>query len=434
MRTLYFSLLITLLVLIQSKGSIGGDAETSGTLATLEASTTTIGQIGETLKSYAELDAAGKANFKAPILFTLFSQFGSTFTPIWGIITLAIGSLNGARHTQIMNKLESIGQDISIIYHKIDSQALDLKHAMESIRHENLLPELISASEKYEKYVSGSYPDHYAGLLADNFKNDDIQTNIIALRNSIGNYVSTSMYNHGNCNKLTDERVWLTALLANSALALGIGCAEFARQNKYNETKTHDICDNLDSYKTILEIEEIMIKKIKECNTITFANLYTKRWIESQIRRTDIDGTSKKISSMLTEKFPQFGHTVVVYPPLEGFEKHATNFGVTVFRHKEMNIAVHILSKNEKRCLALALGSVPVQIPLPKEFEWLNAIDLYNKMKPSKLVQNKGVLVFRARKNSYSISGSPVPGKIWCMLRLNNPDPIRRFPTTFVYV
>jgi len=246
MRTLYFSLLIALLVLIQGKGSIGGDVETSAIFATLEKSTTTIGEIGEALKSYGELDAVGKANFKAPILPTLFSQLGSTFAPIWGIVTLVRGSLEGARHAQIMNKLENIGQDISTIYHKIESQALDLKYAMERIRQDNLLPELIAASEKYEKYVSGSYPDHYAGLLADNYRNDDIQNNIIALRRSIGNYVATSMNNHGNCNKLTDERVWLTALLSNSALALGIGCAEYAKQNKYDEKQTHDICDNLD--------------------------------------------------------------------------------------------------------------------------------------------------------------------------------------------
>ena len=50
-----------------------------------------------------------------------------------------------------MNKLESIGHDLSIIIHKIDSQALDLKHAMERIRQDNLRPDLIAASEKYEK-------------------------------------------------------------------------------------------------------------------------------------------------------------------------------------------------------------------------------------------------------------------------------------------
>ena len=103
-----------------------------------------------------------------------------------------------------MNKLESIGHDVSIIILKIDSQALDLKHAMERIRQDNLLPDLIAASEKYEKYVSGSgvtsvsqshveaffcffttcdsYPDHYAGLLADDYRNDDIQTKVTLLR------------------------------------------------------------------------------------------------------------------------------------------------------------------------------------------------------------------------------------------------------------
>ena len=97
-----------------------------------------------------------------------------------------------------MNKLESIGNDVSLIIHKMDSQALDLKHAMERIRQDNLLPDLIAASEKYEKYVSGSgvtpsafycffitcgsYPDHYAGLLAEDYKNDDIQTKVTLLR------------------------------------------------------------------------------------------------------------------------------------------------------------------------------------------------------------------------------------------------------------
>ena len=81
-----------------------------------------------------------------------------------------------------MNKLESIGNDVSLIIHKMDSQALDLKHAMERIQQDNLLPDLIAASEKYEKYVSGSYPDHYAGLLADDYKNDDIQTKVTLLR------------------------------------------------------------------------------------------------------------------------------------------------------------------------------------------------------------------------------------------------------------
>ena len=85
------------MVLSQSKGSSGGDAETAGTLATIELSTTTIGQIGEVLKSYDQLDAVGKANFNMPILPTLFSQLGNTFAPIWEIVTLARGSLAGAR-------------------------------------------------------------------------------------------------------------------------------------------------------------------------------------------------------------------------------------------------------------------------------------------------------------------------------------------------
>ena len=81
-----------------------------------------------------------------------------------------------------MNKLESIGHDVSIIIHNIESQTSNLIHAMERIQQDNLLPDLIAASEKYEKYVSGSYPDHYAGLLAEDYKNDDIQTKVTVLR------------------------------------------------------------------------------------------------------------------------------------------------------------------------------------------------------------------------------------------------------------
>ena len=101
-----------------------------------------------------------------------------------------------------MNKLESIGHDVSIIIHKIESQTSNLIHAMERIQQDNLLPDLIAASEQYEKYVSGSgvtsashaeafycffipcgsYPDHYAGLLAEDYKNDDIQTKVTVLR------------------------------------------------------------------------------------------------------------------------------------------------------------------------------------------------------------------------------------------------------------
>ena len=44
-----------------------------------------------------------------------------------------------------MNKLESIGHDVSIIIHNIESQTSNLIHAMERIQQDNLLPDLIAA-------------------------------------------------------------------------------------------------------------------------------------------------------------------------------------------------------------------------------------------------------------------------------------------------
>ena len=104
------------------------------------------------------------------------------------------------------------------------------------------------------------------------------------------------------------------------------------------------------SYTEIVEIEKILIEEIKKCNTPTFAYSYTKSWIYSNILGEDMDGTSKRINSMLTEKFPQFGHTVVVYPPLHGFSKHTTNFGLGVFRWNGMNIVVGVFNRRYKRC------------------------------------------------------------------------------------
>ena len=48
-----------------------------------------------------------------------------------------------------------------------------------------------------------------------------------------------------------------------------------------------------------------MIEEINKCTT-TFAKEYTNHWLKANIRWTDINGTSNKISSMLTEKFPQY--------------------------------------------------------------------------------------------------------------------------------
>ena len=81
-----------------------------------------------------------------------------------------------------MKKLESISQDISSVYHKLDRHAWDLKNEMRKIQQENLLPGLIGASEKYEKYVSSSHPGHYASQLADDYWNDKIQTRVTVLR------------------------------------------------------------------------------------------------------------------------------------------------------------------------------------------------------------------------------------------------------------
>ena len=95
MRGPLFSFLIPLLVLIQSKTTIEDVAVE--TVAKAELSTTIFGQFGDAMLSYHQLGAVGKANFKEPLLARLFGSLGSTFAPIWGIVTLASQSLAGHR-------------------------------------------------------------------------------------------------------------------------------------------------------------------------------------------------------------------------------------------------------------------------------------------------------------------------------------------------
>jgi len=348
-----------------------------------------------------------------------------------------------------LKKMDSLSQDISSVYHKLDSQTNELKSLMRTIQHENLLIELITAKENYDNYIQKSDTDHYADLLIKDYENDNIRNKVTALRRSIRGYTSASMKSHAHCNRLTDERVWLAALLSKAAFALGAGCVEYGKQKDWDEPKTHRICDTLNSYKNIVEIEEIMIEEINKCTT-TFAKDYTKQWLQGNIRTTDIDGTSNKISSMLTEKFPQFSHIVVVYPPLHGFSEHTTNFGVTLFRWKEMNIAVSILpyrdryqryhrnscgssNKNLNQFLTYReeeiekdsdLGTYTYTVKRKVQND-KNARDLYDKLKR---YGNTRMLVFKGSKRS--VRG--YPNNIWCEIVYSDIGYTR--DTTIVYV
>jgi hypothetical protein len=295
----------------------------------------------------------------------------------------------------------------------------------------------------FENYGKNPDIDYYAGLLIKDFDNKDIRNSVTALRNSILSYTNTSMEFHGNCNMLTDERVRLATLLANAAFALGAGCVESAKKNRWTEAETHKICDNLPSYKDIIKIEEIMIEEINKCTT-SFAKYYTRKWIKREIKTTDMDGTSKRISSMLFEKFPQFSHTVVVYPPLHGFSKHATNFGVTLFRWKEMNIVVSILDRRKRSCseynrnlntfltyryetrhrynsLTMRYDEIKIKVKAKNDD---SAKDLYGKLSP---YRNTNLLVFKDSK--YSVNG--YPDNIWCKINYSDDNP---GTTTIVYV
>ena len=163
-----------------------------------------------------------------------------------------------------------------------------------------------------------------------------------------------------------------------------------------------------------------MIKEISKCTT-TFAKSYTKKWIQSNLRTNDMDGTSKEISAMLTEKFPQFSHTVVVYPPVSGFSKHTTNFGITMFRWKEMNIVVSILYRKEKRCGSpdKNLGQFLTYSTeaktasnggTPKPRKTKNDDNAYNLYTQLERYGNTRLLVFKGRQ--YSVQG--YPNNIWC--------------------
>ena len=178
-----------------------------------------------------------------------------------------------------------------------------------------------------------------------------------------------------------------------------------------------------------------MIEEINKCTT-TFAKEYTNHWLKANIRWTDINGTSNKISSMLTEKFPQFSHTVVVYPPLHGFSKHTTNFGVTLFRWKEMNIVVSILYGREKSCNSsnknlnsfltyrITNRDTFKGSTLRKDQNDENARDLFDKLKR---YGNTRMLVFKG--NTRSVRGHP--NKIWCEIVYSDEH---SKDTTIVYV
>ena len=184
-----------------------------------------------------------------------------------------------------------------------------------------------------------------------------------------------------------------------------------------------------------------MIEEINKCTT-SFAKAYTKEWLQEHIRTKDIDGTSKKISSMLTEKFPQFSHTVVVYPPLHGFSEHTTDFGVTLFRWKEMNIVVSILYRREKSCGSHAKNlnrflTYTIEEKSREDdygvFRWRaavkdqndgNAENLYTKLTR---YGNDRLLVFKG--SQYSVNG--YPNKIWCEILYSD---VYSRDTTIVYV
>ena len=182
-----------------------------------------------------------------------------------------------------------------------------------------------------------------------------------------------------------------------------------------------------------------MIKEISKCTT-TFAKSYTKKWIQSHIRTKDIDGTSKEISAMLTEKFPQFSHTVVVYPPLSGFSKHTTNFGIAMFRWREkMNIVVSILYRKEKRCGSpdKNLGQFLTYSTeaktasnggTPKPRKTKNDDNAYNLYTQLERYGNTRLLVFKGRQ--FSVQG--YPNNIWCTIIYDHSiDP---YSTTIVYI
>ena len=164
-----------------------------------------------------------------------------------------------------------------------------------------------------------------------------------------------------------------------------------------------------------------MIKEVSKCTT-TFAKSYTKKWIQSNLRTNDMDGTSKEISAMLTEKFPQFSHTVVVYPPVSGFSKHTTNFGITMFRWKEMNIVVSILYRKENRCespdriLSQFLTYKTISPSARNGLKWEKErtkkySSAHNMYKALESYGNTRLHVFKGYPG-YSVKG--YPNNIWC--------------------
>ena len=96
MRILYCSLLISLLILIQCQGS-SGENGTVTTINKLNSVTKIMGEVGAVLNSYEKLDDVAKYNFKSRILPKLLTSVGTHFAPIWGLATLAFGSVEGER-------------------------------------------------------------------------------------------------------------------------------------------------------------------------------------------------------------------------------------------------------------------------------------------------------------------------------------------------
>jgi len=270
------------------------------------------------------------------------------------LVTLTYGSLEGARHKEIMMKLNSISQEIFTVTKQLEHQTYELKHEMRRIQRENSLAPLIRAASMYEKFSKAEWhKDFYAEKLYDLYKSQDIENSVILLEMNIRDYVKTSMENHGNCPKLLDEETWLVALLIQVKGALGIGCARYAHKvkgyGKEDGEKINELCKNLQSILRIQNIENNFDDQISTCDE-NFAENYSEQWISRNIGKEGQDETRDKIANMLDSKFSQFHYMLIVYSPVTGYSRHTTNFDIQMFRHNEKNIAVEIFEPREKNC------------------------------------------------------------------------------------